>query len=410
MIALIDCNNFYVSCERVFNPALKNKPVIVLSNNDGCIIARSNESKELGFKMGEPVFKQKKHIKTHNVKTYSTNFALYGDMSNRVMSILSQEAPKIEIYSIDEAFIDLKGIKEKKYYCRKLRKKILKHTGIPTSIGIGKTKTLSKIASRIAKKNKEGIFCINSKQQEKAINNIKINKIWGIGKRNTVFLNQNKIYTIKDLQKTSKKWIKNKISIKMLKTKEELCGKQRFKVEQTPSKKKNIRTSRTFLKDVKKYKTLEEAITTYAMISSEKLRKEKGCARVITIFIETNRYKHHKQKWIKSMVYKTETNDSLEIIKSATSMLKAIYNPKYKYKKAGIILGKIKTEKHTQGVLFDKINREKRKKLMIAIDKINKEKGQGKIKSASQALAKTHKTNNLSPSYTTNWDELLIVR
>ena len=167
MIALIDCNNFYVSCERVFNPKLKNKPVLVLSNNDGCIIARRNEAKGLGNKMGEPVIKQKNYIKKHKVKTYSTNFSLYGDMSNRVMSVLSKESPKIEIYSIDEAFIDLKGIKEKKQYCVQIRKKILKYTGIPTSIGIGKTKTISKIANKIAKKTKEGVFYIKSEKQKK---------------------------------------------------------------------------------------------------------------------------------------------------------------------------------------------------------------------------------------------------
>ena len=185
--------------------------------------------------------------------------------------------------------------------------------------------------------------------------------------------------------------------------------KKRFKIEETPTNKKSIRTSRTFSKDVKKYKTIEEAITTYAMISSERLRKQKGCARVITIYIETNRFKTNKQKLIKSMVCKRETSDSLEIIKSATTMLRAIYNPKYKYKKAGIILGKIKPEKNTQEFLFDKINREKRKKLMNAIDQINKEMGQGKIKIASQKQNQNPKGNNMSPSYTTNWEELLVV-
>ena len=212
MIALADCNNFYVSCERVFNPSIKNEPVLVLSNNDGCIIARSNESKKLGFKMGEPIFKKRKFIEKNKIKIFSTNFSLYGDMSNRVMSILMKESPEIEIYSIDEAFLNLKGIEEKEKYAVKLRKKVLQWTGIPISIGIGPTKTLSKIASLIAKTNKQGVYILKSNRQiEKTLKKINISSVWGIGKSHAQKLNYYKINNAYELTKINSRFLKEKM-------------------------------------------------------------------------------------------------------------------------------------------------------------------------------------------------------
>ena len=412
MIALADCNNFYVSCERVFNPSIKNEPVLVLSNNDGCIIARSNESKKLGFKMGEPIFKKRKFIEKNKIKIFSTNFSLYGDMSNRVMSILMKESPEIEIYSIDEAFLNLKGIEEKEKYAVKLRKKVLQWTGIPISIGIGSTKTLSKIASLIAKTNKQGVYILKSKSQiEKTLKKINISSIWGIGKNHAQKLNYYKINNAYELTKINSRFLKEKMSINMLKVQEELKGKQRYLIDKNPKNKKNICTSRSFYKEIQKYEELEKKIASYAARSAEKLRQQKGCAQTITVFIQTSRFKIQKYSKSKSKIFDVATNDSMEIIEQTQKSLKKIYKKKYKYKKAGVVLGGIISQEKVQMNIFDKLNREKRKKIMKAMDRINKTNGKETIKIATQGTQDswTTKQQSLSPSYTTKWKDLLKV-
>ena len=412
MIALADCNNFYVSCERVFNPKLKNRPVLVLSNNDGRIIARSNEAKKLGFKMGEPVFKKKEIIKKNKVNIYSTNFSLYGDMSNRVMSILADELQQIEIYSIDEAFLKLNGIEKKEDYALKIKQKIHKYTGIPISIGIGKTKTLAKIANTIAKQTNKGVYCIKSiAQTEKILKKTNVCKIWGIGKNISRQLYSFNIYTAEQFRKKDSRWIKKKLSITMLKTQEELNGQQRFILQTRPDKKKNICTSRTFYNEIKSIDDLEKQIATYAMNCAKKLRKQKSSARAITVFIQTNRFKKQQRNFSKSIFFETPTNDSLEIVKNAIELLLAIYDSGFQYKRAGVVVNKIIPTEKNQINVFDPIDREKRKKLMEAVDKINEKTGKNKIKIGTEGRLNNWriKQQNLSPCYTTRWCDIIEV-
>ena len=409
MIALADCNNFYASCERVFNPALKNKPILVLSNNDGCIIARSNEAKKLGFQMGEPVFKKQQHIKKNNVSVFSTNFELYGDMSNRIMSILAEESPEIEIYSIDESFIDLEGIRKKEEFAKQIKEKVWKWTGIPISIGIGPTKTLAKIANAKAKKNGKGICILNSKKKiETLLKKTNISDIWGIGKKTRDKLNCYGVYTGYDFIKIKKKQLKTIMSTNIIKTQEELKGEQKYSIKTSPEKKKSICTSRSFLKEIEDYEELKKKVIKYSMRCAEKLRKQKRSAQTITVFIQTNRFKKNKYSNVKSIILNIATNDSIEIIQHAKRLLKSIYKSNKKYKKAGIVLGNIIEEKHIQMNFFDKIDRKKRKKLMIAVDKINYLNGRETISiGIKEEKKRIIKQKKRSPSYTTKWEDLI---
>ena len=273
MIALADCNNFYASCERVFNPKLKNKPVIVLSNNDGCVIA-SNESKALGVKMGEPAFKIKDIIEKNKIYVFSTNFALYGDMSSRVMSILRDELPSIEIYSIDEAFMDLSSISNYSDITFKIKSKVSKSTGIPVSFGVAKTKTLAKIANYIAKKHTDSnVFIMH--ETEKILKHFPLSEIWGIGKSHSKMLNQCGVKTAFDFINLDEKWVQKNMAITGLKILRELKGEQCFLINEQPQRKKSICTSRTFPKDTGNLNFIQESISNYAARCAEKLRKQK---------------------------------------------------------------------------------------------------------------------------------------
>ena len=271
MIALADCNNFYASCERVFNPALKDKPVVVLSNNDGCIIARSNEAKALGIRMGEPVFKARKIIEENNVNVFSTNFALYGDMSKRVMSLLDILSPEIEIYSIDEAFMDFSGIKNCFNLGLQMRDTVAKHTGIPISIGIAKTKTLAKVANHLAKRySKKGVYVLNRKKHTTDIlKSIPVSKVWGIGSKYTKMLNSYGVESAYDFVVLDEDWVLNKMTIVGLKIQHELKGKPCISIDTNPSSNKNICTSRSFGASVTQFRPLKESISAHAARCAE---------------------------------------------------------------------------------------------------------------------------------------------
>jgi len=418
MIALADCNNFYASCERIFNPKIKNKPIIVLSNNDGCVIARSNEAKALGIKMGVPAFKIKKTIDNYNVCVFSTNFTLYGDFSQRVMSILSNNVSSIEIYSIDEAFMNLEGIPKKKQFASKLQKKILTWTGIPISIGIAPNKTLSKVANYIAKKeidNGVHILCTN-KQIKEVLKIFPINKIWGIGNKLYQKLYNENINTAYELTQKSDKWIQNNMSITGLKMVKELRGEVCYNLINKAKPKKNIMTSRTFGKQINNFQELAQAISTYANICAEKLRQEGGCAKTIHIMIFTNPFKHKNQlnySGKKKISLSNHTNDSLEIVSSSIKALKSIYRNGCFYKKGGVILSDIIPKSETQISLFgNSLDIIKREKLMLTIDKLNNNLGRGKIRLAVNGFEKNWgmKQKNLSPRYTTRINELLRIK
>ena len=357
MIALADCNNFYASCERVFNPALKNKALIVLSNNDGCVIARSNEAKAIGIQMGEPVFKARKLIEKNNVTVFSTNFALYGDMSKRVMSLLSNMSPDIEIYSIDEAFMDFFGIQDCFKLASEMRETVIKHTGIPISIGIAKTKTLTKVANHYAKRHtKEGVYVLDNKNQINSIlKSMPVSKLWGIGSRYARMLNGYGINSAFDFISLDESWVLKKMTIMGLKIQQELKGKPRISINTSLSPKKNICTSRSFGVKVTQLQSLKESISSHAARCAEKLRLEKGCARYVSVIIKTNPFSESEEYYhgYKTMSFNTPTNDTIDIVSAAESLLKSIYKKEFVYKKSGVIVGDIIPQNQIQLNMFD---------------------------------------------------------
>jgi len=417
MYALVDCNNFYASCERVFNPSLKNKPVIVLSNNDGCVIARSNEAKQLGIKMGAPAFELNHIINKNRINVFSTNFALYGDISMRVMNILSSIIPQLEIYSIDEAFLDLSDFKYERLLeigCF-IRKKILKDVGVPVSVGIGRTKTLSKIAGDIAKSSKEteGVFILRNYLEDIILNKFPIEKIWGIGNRLSIILNNHGIHTAKNLRDVELKWIQKKTNITVKKMVKELRGICCMSLELESKNKKSICTSRTFGRMVQNKNEISSSLAMYAARCAEKLRSQNSYATIAQIFISTNPFRNDLKQYSNSKIIKfpVATHDTGEITTYVLNAFKKIYIDGYHYKKAGVILSGIIPEGHVQENIFDSVDRLKSKVVMKTIDGINKKMGRDMIRSASQGYSKKWqlKQQSLSPCYTTRWSDLLIV-
>ena len=393
-IALVDCNSFYVSCERLFNPSIIKKPVIVLSNNDGCVISRSSEAKTLGIKMGEPYFKVDKIVKNNEVKVFSSNYSLYGDISRRVMKTLKQFSTQIEIYSIDEAFLNLSSIKDENLfeYANKIRKTVLKWTGIPTSIGIASTKTLSKVANQIAKKEKSGVInLVNSKQTDKLLAKIKINDVWGVGRQLTKFYIKNNINTAYQLKNMPNSWIKKNTNVFGSRTAMELKGVSCMPLEEHQEKRKNCCVSRSFGNKVTKLEELKESITTHCLNAAEKIRIDNQTTKKITVFIRTSPFQKDKNYYAnaKDIDLPIQTNDSIELVKYALIALKSIYKKKYKYQKAGIIFSKLEDVDMYRKNLFSKINgEEKRTKLMQAIDYTNIKYGRNALSIAQAGLRK----------------------
>ncbi len=417
MFALVDCNNFFASCERVFRPDLNNKPIVVLSNNDGCVIARSNEAKSLGIPMGAPAFKYKTLFKKNKVHIFSSNYALYGDMSHRVMSLLSEFTPDIEIYSIDESFLKFEGFDYINLldYGKTIKKKVDKGTGIPISVGIAPTKALSKVANRIAKKfPKEtgGVYKIkNDDQRIKALKWLKIEDVWGIGRKHAKRLKAKKVNTAFDFINLSDKWVKSNMSIVGLRLKKDLEGKPTLDFEKIQSK-KNIATTRTFEGMLKDYEDIKERVTTFAVHCAEKLRKQNSHCAEITIFILTNRHRKELKQYYKSIKLKIEpTSSSIILSKHAVRGLSVIFRNGYNYKKAGVIISKFTPEGEKQFNLFSEEN-PKHITLMQTIDKLNKSIGSNKLKLASQDLGRKWKMKQekLSPRYTTNLKEVITVK
>ena len=393
-IALVDCNSFYVSCERLFNPSINKKPVVVLSSNDGCVISRSTEAKNLGIKMGEPYFKVKKIVKENSVKIFSTNFSLYGDISRRVMKTLKQFSPQIEIYSIDEAFLNLSSIKNENLfeYGNKIRNTILKWTGIPTSIGIASTKTLSKVANHVAKKEKSGIVnLINSDQIDNILKKVKINDVWGVGRQLTKFYIKNDINTAYGLKNIPNDWVKKNTNVFGSRTAMELRGVTCISLDTHQEKRKNCCVSRSFGKKVTKLEELSESITTHCLNAAEKIRLDNQTTKRITVFIRTSPFQKNKNYYAnsKDIDLPIRTNDSIELVKQALIALKYIYKKGYKYQKSGIILSGLNDLNIYKKNLFSLINNEeKRTKLMKAIDYTNIKYGRHALSIAQAGLKK----------------------
>lgn len=416
MIALVDCNNFYASCERVFQPKLEGKPIVVLSNNDGCVIARSNEAKALGIKMGAPAFKMKSIFDRNNVSVFSSNFALYGDISNRVMRILSQKAPAIEIYSIDEAFLDFNGIKKPNQFSIELRKIVKKWTGIPVSIGVAPTKTLAKVANHVAKKYKSnGVFVLNNESSiNRVLKHIPVEELWGVGRQYAKFLSTRGFETAYDLVSANESWIRTNMKVNGLRMVKELKGIPCYELELTSARKKNICTSRSFGMEVKELKDLKEAVANHATMCAMKLRKEKSLATSILVFIKTNPFKNEDFQYnnAQKIIMKVPSNDSMEITKNALLLLNRIYKKGYSYKKAGVIVSDIVPEGSRQLSLFTNKDPFKVNNVMKAIDKVNQAMGRNKVRLAVQGFDRKWrlKQEKLSPCYTTRFSDILTVK
>jgi DNA polymerase V len=413
-IAIIDVNNFYVSCERVFNPKLENKPVVVLSNNDGCAISRSNEAKALGIKMGIPWFKLKEFAKQENVIILSSNYTLYLDMSHRVMTSLSKFSPEQEIYSIDESFLDLTSFKSKDLiqYSQQIKTKIKQWTGLPVSIGIGSTKTLSKLANHIAKKNSsfKGVCNLNVMDKdtlETWMSHIPVNEVWGIGRSLAQKLNQLGIMSVLDLKLTDPDYIRQQFSIVLEKTVRELNGVICMELKDVAEPNKEIMVSRSFGRRVKDKQELIEAITSYTSRAAERMRKQESVATSLYVYIRTSPHDDKKQyaNGVNIPLFQP-TDDSMVLTNAALLGLDYIYREGFDYQKAGITLCNLTSKDKMQGNLFNDTIAHSRMKIM---DTIN-QRWKGKLKLGSEGVTKEWemKAQFKSRNYTTDWDQLMI--
>lgn len=415
MYALVDGNNFYVSCERVFNPSLEGKPVIVLSNNDGCIISRSNEAKALGLKMAEPFFPKKEIIEKNNIAVFSSNYTLYGDMSNRMMRILQTFTPDIEIYSIDEAFLNLKGIEtDLKEYAKQIKNTVQKNIGIPVGVGIASTKTLAKVANKISKKY-NGVFVIDSEPvRDWTLRNTTIEDVWGIGRQYAKMLTKIGVHTAYDFTQLDASWVRNKMTVVGQRTHEELKGNPCIDIDTVIRAKKNIATTRSFGKKLSDISMISEAVSTHAVRCAEKLRKQKSVANHISVFIHTDPFSQGEKYVYKSITVTLPkaSNTNHELVKAALIGLKKIYLPNHLFKKTGVIVSSLSSEDYVQGDLFDQKNSTNFKAISKVTDILNSRYGQDKVKLAVQEGSKDWKLKQekLSQRYTTRWDELLKIK
>ena len=432
MIGLLDCNNFYVSCERLFDRKLVDKPVVVLSNNDGCIISRSDEAKKAGIKMGEPLFKAKEKIKQFGVQVRSSNYSLYGDISSRVMKIVKKFCDQIEVYSIDEVFINLGGISDRELFCYSLKKRILQYTGIPVSIGISENKTLSKIANKIAKKqniNSEnsrfiGIFEIPSgKKIDQILRNVSIADVWGVGKALYRFFSDIGISNACELKNINENFIRQEKGVVAHRTILELRGFKCFNLEQSEPKRKSICVSRSFGEKTSSYQFIRDALIIYVQKASEKLRRYNLSCGCISVFLKTSQYEKEFYARSEKLILDEPIIDSRVIWKKANVLLRKIYRKNYYFNKVGVLLLDLKENNEIQRYLFTKHKKIDKNdfNLMNAVDLINNKFGEGVIRISSDkkgSLSNSRankkklnqkwfmKSNFVSPCYTTKWCDI----
>lgn len=418
MFGLCDCNNFFVSCERVFDPSLNGRPVVVLSNNDGCVVSRSNEAKAIGIKMGQPLYQIRDYVKRYDVAVRSSNYHLYGDMSRRVMATLKQHVPAIEIYSIDEAFLLLDGMatEKLKQFGEELARTVKRNTGIPVSIGISHSKTLAKIASKLCKNYpKLNSACLMQRDEDiaKVLGKFEIGDVWGIGRRHGRMLRECGIETALQFRGLGKEWVSNRMGITGVRTWQELHGISCIEFSHEQADKQSITVSRSFAKELYSIEELHETITTFAGIATEKLRKQHCVAQELQVFIFTNRHREDRPQYFEcgQVQFPIATDSTLEIVKAATAELRRIFRKGYGYKKSGVRLSRITPASAVQGGLFDTLDRPKHKKLMEAIDRINAGMGNESVRLVSQGTATDHTNReHLSPQYTTRWEDILVVK
>lgn len=421
---LVDCNNFFVSCERVFNPVLVNKPVVVLSSNDACIIARSQEAKKIGIKMGQPLFECKHLIERHKVHVLSSNFPLYADMSDRVMKTITHFSSDIEIYSIDEAFFHYETRANEQqpgqfytYYGHMLRSQIKQHVGIPTSIGIGPTKTLAKVANKIAKETPEhtGVFDItNHPDQEQLLRAFSVEDIWGIGYRYSSLLKKHGIKTAYDLIGADDRWIRKHMTIQGLKTVYELRGTPALTLDDPVAQRQSLCVSRQFGKTFYDKQLLQQAGSSYATTAAAKLRKQKSVTGTITVFVCWLEYQSSQRYYESYTVHIAQsTNYTPTIVRAVFRAIDTLYKPGRLYKKIGVILTNLSSDQHLQLTLDEsKTDIVKQQKIMGIIDTINQRMGASQVYFASNGIDRSWKTkaDKKSSSFTTQWAEILTIQ
>lgn len=417
MFALVDCNNFYVSCERIFNPKLEGRPVVVLSNNDGCIIARSEEAKAIGIGMGNPVFQVKDLIQKFNVRVFSSNYTLYGDISSRVMSILAELTPNIEIYSIDEAFLDFSHLKvtEMEPLSGKIRKTVRQWTGIPVSVGIARTKTLAKLANRMAKKTPaaNGVSSlVEDEKIELALRNAKVADLWGIGSGFAERLSKYGVESALDLRNAADNIIRKSIGITGFRTAIELRGNSCIKLEDSPAIRKSVCCSRSFGREVESIGDLSEAVALYTSDAAQRLRNEGLAAGTVAVFVDTGRFRKQCEYYFNSVseTVPVPTNSTGELTVHTVRLLKRIYRENLIYKKAGVLFGGLVPSSSVQPDLFEN-NSGKSALLSETVDSINGRLGDGSIFYAAEGVGKSWAMarEKCSPHYTTKWNDLLKV-
>lgn len=415
MFALVDCNNFYASCERVFQPKLWGKPVAVLSNNDGCVIARSNEVKALGIEIGAPYFKIKHLIQQHGIAIFSSNYTLYGDMSARVMDTLREFTSDVEVYSIDEAFCDLSGFAHYNLdaYCHMLRRKVKQWTGIPVSIGAAKTKTLAKLANRIAKKADGVLVLDNPDVIHSVLARVDVGDVWGIGGQSTKLLNRHGVKTAFDFANLPDHWIRKNMSVVGLRIAHELRGIPCIPIEDAPKPKQSIIVSRSFGQPVTTRTGMLEAIISYTTRAGEELRDQGLVAKHIQVFLATNRF-NHDAPYANAITleFPIATSYTPELIEYATNGIKRIYRQGFRYKKCGVMMMGLTSQHTPQLDIFETQNRDKQHSLMAALDTINARWGSNTLFYAGAGIKKpwAMKRDLKSPHYTTEWDDLLSVK
>lgn len=418
MYGLADCNNFFASCERLFNPSLEGRPVVVLSNNDGCVIARSNEAKALGIKMGQPLFQIRKLVSEANVAVFSSNYALYADMSDRVMLTLRALAPAVEVYSIDEAFLSFDGFQtiDLEEYGKRIARTVKRNTGIPISLGIAPTKTLAKVASKLCKQypRLEGC-CVMYREQDiaKVLAKFPIEDIWGIGRKYAKKLQTYGIATAEQFRALRPEWVEGAMSIVGLRTWKELHGVPCIEFDHAPSNKQTITVSRSFAGELTDYHSLNEALTTFVTMAAEKLRDQNSVASQMAVGIVTNTHREDQPQHYENHIihFDTATSSTLEMASAASEALGKIFRQGYRYKKAGVTLSGLSPANQVQTQLFDPIDRAKHKALMTTMDEVNSRHGRSTIKLAAEGYAGIQSSrDHLSPRYTTCWDEIMVIK
>ncbi|WP_181308232.1 Y-family DNA polymerase [Rufibacter sp. XAAS-G3-1] len=416
LFALVDCNNFYASCERLFKPDLAEKPIVVLSNNDGCVIARSNEAKALGIKMGTPLFEIRDLLARDGVHVFSSNYELYGDMSRRVVLILSEYSPNVEVYSIDESFLDLGNFLHVDIHrhASAIWERVPRATGIPVAVGVAATKTLAKLANRLAKKSRKanGVLVLTEPAHiQAALKATEIGDVWGVGRRYAKKLATFGVHTAYDLTRKPDSFVKKHLTIVGLRTVKELRGEPCIDLEMVPPSKQNICTSRSFGQPLTDLSDIEEALATHAVRCATKLRKQKSCAAALTVFLETSRFGQAGQMYFNNRTVKLDSPSASELVlmPAALEALRAIFRKGFRYKKTGIIVTGICPAGQIQESIFSAGTRERDTGLMQALDSLRERYGHGTVKYGVQGTEGKWQmqSGNVSPCYTTRLDDLI---